>query len=131
MLQVLRNPAYAGAYVHGRHVTRKTVDAAGNVRTVTGEVPRAQWKVLIKDHHPGYVTWDEYLAIETLEDMHKAVPVLLPFNLAINPDGLGECAFGAMLCFDEALKLVRVGFFHRETFLVCVQCVRSNKRHKR
>jgi hypothetical protein len=64
VLQVLKNPAYAGAYVHGRHVTRKTVDADGNVRTVTAEVPRAQWKVLIKDHHPGYVTWDEYLAVE-------------------------------------------------------------------
>ena len=64
VLQVLKNPAYAGAYVHGRHVTRKTIDADGNVRTVTAEVPRAQWKVLIKDHHPGYVTWEEYLAIE-------------------------------------------------------------------
>ncbi len=64
VLQVLKNPAYAGAYVHGRHVTRQTVDPAGNVRTVTAEVPRAQWKVLIKDHHPGYVTWEEYLAVE-------------------------------------------------------------------
>ena len=64
VLQVLKNPAYAGAYVHGRHVTRKTVDADGNVRTVTAEVPRAQWPVLIKDHHPGYLTWEEYLAIE-------------------------------------------------------------------
>ena len=64
VLQVLKNPSYAGAYVHGRHATRKTVDADGNVRTVTAEVPRAQWPVLIKDHHPGYLTWEEYLAIE-------------------------------------------------------------------
>ena len=64
VLQVLKNPAYAGAYVHGRHVTRKTVDADGNVRTVTAEVPRAQWAVVIKDHHPGYISWEEYLAIE-------------------------------------------------------------------
>jgi len=64
VLQVLKNPAYAGAYVHGRHVTRKTVDADGNVRTVTTEVPRALWAVVIKDHHPGYLTWEEYLAIE-------------------------------------------------------------------
>ena len=64
VLQVLKNPAYAGAYVHGRHVTRKRVDADGNVRTVTTEVPRAQWAVVIKDHHPGYLTWEEYLAIE-------------------------------------------------------------------
>jgi excisionase family DNA binding protein len=64
VLQVLKNPSYAGAYVHGRHATRQTVDADGNVRTVTAEVPRAQWPVLIKDHHPGYITWEEYLAIE-------------------------------------------------------------------
>jgi excisionase family DNA binding protein len=64
VLQVLKNPAYAGAYVHGRHVTRQTADADGNVRTVTAEVPRAQWQVLIKDHHPGYLTWEEYLVIE-------------------------------------------------------------------
>jgi DNA invertase Pin-like site-specific DNA recombinase len=64
VLQVLKNPAYAGAYVHGRHATRQTVDADGNARTVTTEVPRAQWPVLIKDHHPGYLTWEEYLAIE-------------------------------------------------------------------
>lgn len=38
-------------HVHGRRATRKTVDAHGNVRTVTAEVPRAQWQVLIKDHH--------------------------------------------------------------------------------
>ena len=64
VLQVLKNPAYAGAYVYGRYVTRKKVDADGNVRTVTADLPRAQWPVLIKDHHPGYVTWQEYLAIE-------------------------------------------------------------------
>ena len=64
VLQVLKNPAYAGAYVYGRCVTRKKIDADGNVRTVTADLPRAQWPVLIKDHHPGYITWEEYLAIE-------------------------------------------------------------------
>jgi hypothetical protein len=64
VLQVLKNPAYAGACVYGRHATRKTAGADGNVRTVTTEVPRARWPVLIKDHHPGYLTWEEYLAIQ-------------------------------------------------------------------
>jgi DNA invertase Pin-like site-specific DNA recombinase len=64
VLQVLKNPAYAGAYVYGRCAARKKIDADGNVRTVTTEVPRAQWPVLIKNHHPGYITWEEYLAIE-------------------------------------------------------------------
>ena len=33
VLQVLKNPAYAGAYVHGRVTIRTRVDADGNVRT--------------------------------------------------------------------------------------------------
>ena len=45
-------------------MTRKKIDADGNVRTVTADLPRAQWPVLINDHHPGYISWEEYLAIE-------------------------------------------------------------------
>jgi hypothetical protein len=36
---MLNNPA--DAYVHGRQGTRRASDAAGNVGTVTAEVPRA------------------------------------------------------------------------------------------
>ena len=28
------------------------------------ERPRAEWPVLIKDHHEGYITWADYLANE-------------------------------------------------------------------
>src|ERR1017187_9800899 len=59
---ILRNPAYAGAYVHGRYASRRSVDEDGTVRTALFERPRAEWPVLIKDHHEGYITWAEYLA---------------------------------------------------------------------
>jgi len=61
---VLKNPAYAGAYVFGRYTSRRTVAPDGTVRTKTVELPREQWPVLIHDHHPGYITWERYLAIE-------------------------------------------------------------------
>ncbi|HTR94172.1 MAG TPA: recombinase family protein, partial [Trebonia sp.] len=59
---ILTNPAYAGAFVFGRTRTEKRVNAAGKVVTSTRELPREQWAVLITDHHPGYVTWEEYEA---------------------------------------------------------------------
>ena len=68
--------------------------------------------------------------IVQIKHVHNAVPIRLACGLAMNPDGSGECTFGAMLCFDEALELICVRFFHRETFLVCMQFMRSNKRHK-
>jgi DNA invertase Pin-like site-specific DNA recombinase len=61
---LLHNPVYAGAYVFGRHRTRQQVDAGGGVHARTRVVARGQWHVLIRDHHEGYITWDDYLAIE-------------------------------------------------------------------
>src|SRR5512133_51039 len=61
---ILRNPAYAGAYVFGRRRSRQVVDPDGLVRSSVTELPRDQWEVLIPGHHPGYITWDAYLANE-------------------------------------------------------------------
>ena len=64
VLGVLKNPGYAGAYVFGRYASRRTVDPSGTVHTTITERPRAEWPVLIKDHHEGYITWGGYLASE-------------------------------------------------------------------
>ncbi|MFC9331852.1 recombinase family protein [Kitasatospora sp. NPDC057015] len=61
VLGVLTNPAYAGAYVYGRHRTRRTVRPDGSVRTSYPLQPREQWQVLITDHHKGYITWQQFL----------------------------------------------------------------------
>src|SRR6266540_4055943 len=56
VLGVLKNPGYAGAYVHGRYSSRRTVEPDGTVRTALVERPRAEWPVLIKGHHEGNIT---------------------------------------------------------------------------
>src|SRR3954469_7343460 len=64
VLGVLKNPCYAGAYVHGRYASRRRVDPDGTVHSGLVERPRAEWPVLIHDHHDGYIGWDDYLANE-------------------------------------------------------------------
>jgi excisionase family DNA binding protein len=64
VLGVLRNPCYAGAYVHGRYTSRRRVDPDGTVHTGLIERPRTEWPVLIHDHHDGYLGWADYLANE-------------------------------------------------------------------
>ncbi len=61
---ILSNPAYAGAYVFGRFRSRRSVNPDGSVHTVTTELPRAQWAVLIHDHHEPYISWEQFLANE-------------------------------------------------------------------
>jgi DNA invertase Pin-like site-specific DNA recombinase len=52
----LHNPWYAGAYAFGRGRFRKRPD--GRVRHE--RLPQDQWQVLIRDTHPGYISWQEY-----------------------------------------------------------------------
>jgi len=60
--KLLTNPVYAGAFVFGRSRQEKRVDANGQLHVRTIEVPMEQWSVCLPDHHPGYVSWEEYLA---------------------------------------------------------------------
>jgi DNA invertase Pin-like site-specific DNA recombinase len=61
ILKLLQNPIYAGAFVHGRTKT-KTVMRDGRARKTHGHrVPMDEWDVLIRDHHPGYISWEDYL----------------------------------------------------------------------
>lgn len=61
VLGILANPAYAGTYVFGRYHSRRVVSPDGVVSTKTVELPRDQWPIVIHDHHPGYISWDDYL----------------------------------------------------------------------
>src|SRR5437764_9961402 len=60
VLQILRHPVYAGAYVFGR-TTQRTRIVDGRARKTTGHSkPMAAWNVLLRDHHPGYISWEQY-----------------------------------------------------------------------
>ena len=65
VLQVLKNPTYAGAYTFGKTRDVRQVQPDGSVRSSRRKRAREEWAVLIEDHHEGYLTWQEYLAIET------------------------------------------------------------------
>jgi DNA invertase Pin-like site-specific DNA recombinase len=59
---VLTNPAYAGTYSYGKTRHERYLNELGHIRQRTRRLPRTEWAVLITDHHPGFITWDTYLA---------------------------------------------------------------------
>ena len=63
ILQVLHHPFYAGAYVFGRTETRRELDPEDAHRLLIRRAKRSreQWPVLIRDHHPGYISFAKYL----------------------------------------------------------------------
>ena len=60
VLKILTNPVYAGAYAFGKTQARTAV-VDGRARKTQGHrKPRPEWTVLIRDHHPGYISWRQY-----------------------------------------------------------------------
>jgi excisionase family DNA binding protein len=61
VLGILNNPCYAGAYVFGRYASRRSVRPDGSIHSGITLLPMDQWQVLIRDHHPSYLSWEDYL----------------------------------------------------------------------
>jgi DNA invertase Pin-like site-specific DNA recombinase len=57
--QILKHPAYAGAYTYGKH--RRTHLPGAQHKEVVQRLPLEEWEVLIQDAFPGYITWAQYL----------------------------------------------------------------------
>ncbi len=62
ILSVLKNPAYAGAFVYGR--SRTTRDPSGKV--TTKRLPMDQWRICVKDKYPAYISWETFEQIQAI-----------------------------------------------------------------
>lgn len=72
ILAILHNPVYAGAYTYGRHVRRAEL-LDGQVVHRTHRVPVSEWRVVLHDHHPAYISWEEFMTNQRiLSDNRRA-----------------------------------------------------------
>lgn len=57
---VLKNPFYAGVYVYGKSEKRISIVDGRARRSYGHSKPVGTWDVFIRDHHDGYISWDDY-----------------------------------------------------------------------
>jgi DNA invertase Pin-like site-specific DNA recombinase len=70
--QMLTNPMYAGIYAYGRR--QEQIDPVEKTRRVLRK-ERSEWDVFLPDHHPGYISQEEYEAnMATLENNYNQFP---------------------------------------------------------
>lgn len=62
ILSILKNPAYAGAFVYGR--SRTIRDPSGKV--ATKRLPMDQWRICVKDKYPAYISWETFEKIQAI-----------------------------------------------------------------
>jgi len=73
VLNILKNPVYAGAYAYGR--TEVVVDASsGRPRKRVVRKPMDEWSVLIKGHHEGYVDWETFERVQLMLSNNRSTP---------------------------------------------------------
>jgi DNA invertase Pin-like site-specific DNA recombinase len=60
--QMLKNPCYAGAFAYGKTAARTRIEDGRARQSSRFRKPQKEWKVLLLGHHPGYISWEEYLA---------------------------------------------------------------------
>lgn len=63
---ILKNPIYGGSYAFGRSKTLARIEN-GRKRLIRRRLHEQQdWKVLLLQHHEGYISWDEYQSNQAL-----------------------------------------------------------------
>ena len=66
---MLKNPAYAGAFVYGR--TGSCHATYPNGKLITARRPMAEWKIVVKDRYPAYLDWESFERVQAmLRDNH-------------------------------------------------------------
>src|SRR5262249_18213517 len=62
VLAILHNPRYTGTYVYGRRRSQPVVEAGQVTRIRTLQKPQPEGAVVIRDAHPAYISWEQYVA---------------------------------------------------------------------
>ena len=62
VLNILHNPAYAGAYAYGQRRQDPTRRRPGTACSAPVRVAVEEWPVCLRDAHPGYISWEEFMA---------------------------------------------------------------------
>ena len=64
ILAVLKNPAYAGAFVYGR--SRALPKATNPAQLTQKRLPLAQWRIRVNDVYPAYISWETFEQIQAM-----------------------------------------------------------------
>lgn len=60
VISVLKNPFYAGVYAYGKSVNRTQIVDGRARKTYGHHRPLQDCEILLKDHHEGYINWEEF-----------------------------------------------------------------------
>ena len=119
VLNILKNPSYAGMYVFGRYQYRRQINPLGEVRKQTHPVPMADWRVSLQEHHEGYISWDEYLKNQKLLEKNRTNGREMMLN---GPAREGLALLQGLLVCGHCGRSITVRYTGSGGIYPCYQC---------
>ncbi|MEP6697957.1 MAG: recombinase family protein [Pseudonocardiales bacterium] len=123
VLRILHNPRYAGAFSYGR----TTVRQLGSGHLHIERLPRDQWQVLIRDAHPGYISWAEYE--RNLRQLHQAAQSYGAERRASPPREGPALLQGLVICGRCGDRMTVRYYVHKDREVTTYTCMRAAIRH--
>ena len=105
VIKLLKNPFYAGVYAYGK--TCNQIEARnGRTRVARKrQKPIEEWDVFLKDHHEGYISWDDYECNQG-QLAHNAFGQ----KGGVKSGRGGEALLAGLLCCARCGRRVRVAY---------------------
>jgi DNA invertase Pin-like site-specific DNA recombinase len=126
---MLKNPAYAGAFVYGR--TCQKLSRLPGARPVKSPRPGMDWRIVVKDKYPAYISWETFEKITAMLRDNRA-EYLRTKSRGIPRDGAallhgitwcGECGHKMVVRYKGGSQYV-CNHLHQQRVPVC-QCLRA------
>jgi DNA invertase Pin-like site-specific DNA recombinase len=121
---ILTNPLYAGAYVYGRREVRIQIVDSRARKSKGHRKPRSAWSVLIRDHHPGYVDWEQYERIQAL----MAANTHMKSNGAAKAGRGGRSLLSGMVRCRRCGRMLHVRYMGKEHIIPRYECTDAHLR---
>src|SRR5215471_12207709 len=119
LVEILHNPAYAGAFVYGRRPTDPLRRRAGHRGSGMVRKPMEEWITIKQGAYPAYISWEHYLhnqarlAENTVEAHAKQAAVRGARGAARE----GEALLQGLMCCGMCGHRMRVAYKHQIRYL--------------
>jgi DNA invertase Pin-like site-specific DNA recombinase len=119
LIEILHNPAYAGAFVYGRRPTDPLRRRPGHRGSGMVRKPMEEWVTIQQGVYPAYISWEQYLQNQTrlAENTVEAHAKQAAVRGARGAPREGEALLQGLMCCGMCGYRMRVAYKHHIRYL--------------
>ena len=118
-LTILKHPFYAGVYSFGRYKTIKKINHQGEIVSSLQCQPMELWPVMIREHHPQYISFDDYLHNK---EQIQANNAKTPGHILAGPPREGATLLQGLLVCGTCGRRMTIRYLNNKRIVPSYEC---------